>query len=139
MMEPRKVFVYGTLLPGEPNARLLKGFDYTVAPDTVPGELYDNGAYPFAVLGEGRGEIHGAVYSFAYGDMEAVLARLDRLEGYFGLDHPRNLYDRVDIVTENGAWAWVYRTGRRRMAQVRRLPRIQGGDWRNRTERAAAW
>lgn len=127
MMEPRgphKVFVYGTLLPGEPNAPLLGGFNYTVA-----GTLYDNGGFPFAILRAGPNVIRGAVCSFAPKDMEAVLARLDRLEGYFGPGE-RNLYDRVEVTTGSGAWAWVYEVALlRRGTVMHRLPRIPGGNW----------
>lgn len=126
-----KIFVYGTLLPGEPNARLLAGINFTTTEDTMTGDLYDAGAFPFAILaGTGPAVIHGAVYSFAPEIMEAVLSRLDELEGYYAPGNPSNLYDRVEVTTGKGERVYVYETSPRRRATITtKLPRIPGGSW----------
>ncbi|MET4672862.1 gamma-glutamylcyclotransferase family protein [Streptomyces sp. PvR018] len=88
-------FVYGTLLPGEPNHDLfLRG--------RTSGEraavlhralLYDGPGYPYAIDGHGR--VHGTLLTAAPGVYEELLGLLDHLEEYLGPGHPRNLYERV--------------------------------------------
>jgi gamma-glutamylcyclotransferase (GGCT)/AIG2-like uncharacterized protein YtfP len=109
------VFVYGTLLKGEANHRLLAGAEPLGTHRTRPCfTLLDLGAYPGAVAG-GATAIGGEVYRIDGG----TLARLDRLEEY-----PR-LYDRRPIDTPYGrAWIYLYR-GRRADR-----PAIPWGDWR---------
>ena len=111
------VFVYGTLLTGEPNAHWAKGAKRESA--SALGTLYDPhyGFPAFSPLGT----------TVVKGEMLTVddegLASMDRLEGC-----PR-LYrrERIEISIAGGnATAWVY--------IMNRLPRnamvIKGGDWK---------
>lgn len=82
-----RVFVYGTLLRGEPNHYILEHACF-VREARTPAvfTLRDMGAFP-ALLADGSTAVLGEVY-----DVDAAtLARLDRLEG-----HPR-LYRRTPI------------------------------------------
>jgi gamma-glutamylaminecyclotransferase len=109
------VFVYGTLLSGQVNHRLLARAELLGPHRTEPCfTLYDLGAYPGAARG-GRTAIAGEVYRVD----QAGLVRLDRLE-----DYPR-LYDRILIPSPYGrAWTYVFR------GQLDGRPVIGSGDWR---------
>ena len=114
-----KVFVYGTLLTGERNARW--AMNARRHPAWTHGTIYDTGyGYP-AFVKEGETKIVGELLTV---DDEGF-ASMDRLEGY-----PR-LYRREEIMvtTDSGRRkAWVY--------IMNRLPEhakvIASGDWRNR-------
>ena len=115
-----KVFVYGTLLTGERNARW--AMNARRHPAWTHGTIYDTGwGYP-AFVKEGETKIVGELLTV---DDEGF-ASMDRLEGY-----PR-LYRREEIeafTAEGGCVrAWVY--------IMNSLPSgakvIEGGDWRNR-------
>ena len=115
-----KVFVYGTLLTGERNARW--AMNARRHPAWTHGTIYDTGwGYP-AFVKEGETKIVGELLTV---DDEGF-ASMDRLEGY-----PR-LYRREEIeafTAESGCVrAWVY--------IMNSLPKdakvIEGGDWRNR-------
>ncbi|MFH8374310.1 gamma-glutamylcyclotransferase family protein [Streptomyces cyaneofuscatus] len=88
-------FVYGTLLPGEPNHDLfLRGRTSGERAAVLPRALlYDGPGYPYAIDGHGR--VHGTLLTAAPGVYEELLGLLDHLEEYLGPGHPRNLYERV--------------------------------------------
>jgi gamma-glutamylcyclotransferase (GGCT)/AIG2-like uncharacterized protein YtfP len=118
MSERVRVFVYGTLLSGEPNHRLLDDRDL-VGPARTEARftLFNFGAFPAMVEG-GETAVTGEVY-----EVDAqTLARLDRLEG-----HPK-FYCRQPIKLEGGGDAIAYLVPEHR-AQGRAT--IQTGDWRS--------
>ncbi|MER7698517.1 MULTISPECIES: gamma-glutamylcyclotransferase family protein [unclassified Streptomyces] len=88
-------FVYGTLLPGEPNHDLfLRGRAAEERPAVLPRALlYEGPGYPYAV--EGHGRVHGTLLVAAPGVYGELLGLLDQLEEFLGPGHPRNLYERV--------------------------------------------
>ncbi|MFF6904802.1 gamma-glutamylcyclotransferase family protein [Streptomyces sp. NPDC012389] len=88
-------FVYGTLLPGEPNHDLfLRGRTSGERAAVLPWALlYDGPGYPYAIDGHGR--VHGTLLTAAPGVYGELLGLLDHLEEYLGPGHPRNLYERV--------------------------------------------
>lgn len=111
------VFVYGSLLRGESNHRVLGGARLVAHAITAPRyTLIDLGAFP-AMLDRGNTPIRGEVYRC---DAE-TLARLDRLEG-----HPR-FYERRDLVLVRGPSnaQGYFLVGERPHAAAIRL-----GDWR---------
>ncbi|WNF26902.1 gamma-glutamylcyclotransferase family protein [Streptomyces sp. C11-1] len=91
----RPFFVYGTLLPGEPNHDLfLRGRTTGERPAVLPRALlYDGPGYPYAIDGHGR--VHGTLLVAAPGVYGELLGLLDHLEEFLGPGHPRNLYERV--------------------------------------------
>ncbi len=119
-----RVFVYGTLLSGEPNHRLLGDAALVGEAKTEPAfELVSLGAFP-AMVADGRTAVSGEVY-----EVDAdTLAALDRLEG-----HPR-FYRRRRIRLEDGgaALAYVFTA-----EQARGRPAIASGNWRH--ERKERW
>lgn len=113
-----RVFVYGTLLAGEPNHYVLAGAAFLGPARTAPGfELFDLGPFPALVPG-GATAVDGELYEVD----DAGLARLDRLEGY------PDLYDRYHIPLAAGmAIAYLMRPD-----QVAGQPRVVSGRWRDR-------
>jgi gamma-glutamylcyclotransferase (GGCT)/AIG2-like uncharacterized protein YtfP len=108
------VFVYGTLMRGHANHRLLAGAECLGPHITAPAfTMLHMGGYPGAMAG-GRTALHGEVYRIG----PATLARIDRLE-----DCPR-LYTRARVPTPFGP-AWIYLL-RERPSRIRR---IRGGRW----------
>ena len=99
------LFVYGTLMPGEPNYRQIENFVIDHKPGTIEGVLVDLGAYPGLL--PGRGIVQGVLVE----SEKAALDVTDRIEGY-SPDRDRCLYLRKEVVVrfENGPdmIAWVY-------------------------------
>jgi gamma-glutamylcyclotransferase (GGCT)/AIG2-like uncharacterized protein YtfP len=114
------VFVYGTLLAGESNHRVLGDSECLGRAVTRPGfRFVDCGYYP-AALTDGETAIVGEVYRVN----EVTLERLDYLESV-----PR-LYDRKLIELADGSVAWIYLLNPAGYLAGRDLPGIPGGDWR---------
>ncbi len=113
-----RVFVYGTLLAGEPNHHLLARARLLCPTETQPGfELRHLGGFPGLVRG-GAQAVVGEVYEVD----DATLAALDRLEG-----HP-TFYRRTSIAV-GGESVDAYMLLR---AQVEGCPVITSGSWRER-------
>ena len=122
---PVRVFVYGTLLAGEPNHRVLAGARLVAEGRTQPAfELRDLGPFPGLVHGGGHAVV-GEVYEVD----DATLAALDRLEG-----HPR-FYKRTRFALDDGALVETYLLSPR---QVEGRPVIESGNWRSRRKETAA-
>jgi gamma-glutamylcyclotransferase (GGCT)/AIG2-like uncharacterized protein YtfP len=112
------VFVYGTLLSGEGNHRLLRKARFVGKGHTQPAfELYDIGAYP-AMVAEGKTAVVGEVY-----EVDATtLTALDRLEG------APSFYYRTPITLADGTAVETYLL---RPRQVVGHPAIVSGSWRS--------
>ena len=76
-VRPRHLFLYGTLMRGEPAHRLLTGRVTFVDDGTVVGTLLHLGKFPGLVAGRGR--VRGEVWRL---DAREVLRTLDEYEGY---------------------------------------------------------
>ncbi len=79
-----RLFIYGTLAPGRPNAHVLADVPGTWAPAVVRGTLRQEGwgaavGYPGIVLDESGGEVEGFVFSSEV--LVSHWARLDAFEG----------------------------------------------------------
>ena len=97
----RRVFVYGTLMKGEANHHYYLQNETCLGKATASGfEMYDIGAFPGIVQGEGL--IPGELYEVSH----ETLRKLDYLEG------EGSLYIRksVSVKLSNGkkAFAWIY-------------------------------
>jgi len=115
-----KVLVYGTLLSGEYNHRLLASARCLGEATTPEGfALFDLGAYPGMVRAR-EGSVVGEVY-----EVDArTLAALDALEG-----HP-SFYRRTEITLAppmDAEPVWTYLL---RPEQVAGRKRIESGSWR---------
>ncbi len=117
--ETTPVFVYGTLLSGEVNHRLIEHARFLGEALTPPEfELADLGPYPALVPG-GVTAVRGELYALT----PALLRVIDRLEG-----HP-DFYRRVSIAVADGRHSETYIL---ESGQAQGYPRITSGDWRRR-------
>ncbi len=90
-----RLFVYGTLAPGRPNAHVLSGIAGTWQMGSVRGQLLDEGwgakqGFPGLVIDRDAGPVQGYVLSSAA--LENEWARLDAFEG--------EQYERVAVPVE---------------------------------------
>ncbi len=138
------LFVYGTLLPGQPNYALLQGYVMAHEPAWFEnGRLYDMGYYPMMVEQPGC-IVKGAVLTLHPRTYEQIINNLDSLEGYNPLNLADSMYHRLPRVvkTANGrslaVWVYLVQTH-----QVTGLEAIDSGDWAGhlteRETRRAAW
>ncbi|HET8627242.1 MAG TPA: gamma-glutamylcyclotransferase family protein [Thermomicrobiales bacterium] len=129
------IFVYGTLKAGELNAPLLDPYRRATVAATARGVLHDLGLYP--ALAPGDGVVRGELVRVAPAEVAALLALLDRLEGYDAGDEAGSVYVRraVEVETADGgrevAWAYFYNR------DPRTLPLAAGGVWSGRPGAAA--
>ena len=125
----QRVAVYGTLLQGFGNNRLLHDAQYLGA-TVLPGwEMYSLGGFPAITLPDGdeQPRIQVEIYEVN----KDTLDRLDRLEGY------PHFYDRMEVAYNLGdgedlAWIyWIKNLHNWADARgVSQLPRIECGSWR---------
>lgn len=126
-------FVYGTLLPGQPNDGYWLGGIRTQRPAVMPrARLFDQGTYPILVEG-GPGMARGLVITVGDTLYPLILNTLDYLEGYDS-QHPETAEYRrvrrvVRLLNDQPVAAWVY-VGR--PDQVRDLAPV-GSDWKQYT------
>jgi gamma-glutamylcyclotransferase (GGCT)/AIG2-like uncharacterized protein YtfP len=109
--EPLRVFVYGTLKPGEANyQRYCAGKVVNAKRAVTLGKLF---ALPmgYPAMTPGQNQVHG--YLLCFSNLE-VLSALDYLEDYQS-NRPmlENLYNRqqvevYDLQGESLGWAWAY-------------------------------
>ena len=123
-------FVYGTLLPGQPNYELWSESIVQHQKAFFPnGRLYDLGAYPMLIEGSG-GPIIGEFATISEPDYEKIMLRLDTLEGYDPQLPEASDYQRrereIHLASGNREIAWVY-LGNELAAAEAIL--ISSGDW----------
>jgi gamma-glutamylcyclotransferase (GGCT)/AIG2-like uncharacterized protein YtfP len=117
MAEWVEVFVYGSLLRGEPNHPLLRDAAWIGPARTVPAyRMVDLGPHP-GMVGQGTTAILGEVYRVP----KPALDALDALE-----DHP-DVYVRTRIPLDDGREVLTYLL-RPHLAAGK--PAVSGGDWR---------
>ena len=102
-----RLFVYGTLAPGQPNEHVLREIGGTWEPATVTGTLHSEGwgatmGYPAIILSECGDEVEGFLFSSE--KLSEHWSRLDEFEG--------EAYERVLTVARlrdsSTADAYVY-------------------------------
>lgn len=118
----QRLFVYGTLMRGQANARLLAGAPLVGPARTVAGyRLLLLQGYPALVPVRGVSgstAVPGEIYLVG----EAQLARLDEFEG-----HP-TLFRRQDLALAGGGTAQAYLHANPQAVAL--APLVPGGDWR---------
>lgn len=132
-----RVFVYGTLRPGQHNYALLSGRTLIEEKATAAGlAMYAHSLASFPYATEmGGATVTGTVCTVADDQWTDVLHRLDLLEG-FNAHHPESSHyirARRPVVTAGGTTrhAWVYLAGPR--TPLQHLQRITSGDWLDRS------
>ena len=103
-----RLFVYGTLAPGRPNAHVLASVAGEWEPGTVRGRLLPEGwgaaaGYPAIVLDENASEVEG--FLFTSEALPEHWARLDEFEGE-GYERVLTSVTRRDCTKVN---AFIYR------------------------------
>jgi gamma-glutamylcyclotransferase (GGCT)/AIG2-like uncharacterized protein YtfP len=135
-------FVYGTLIPGQPNDFYWEDCIGDVKPAVLPnGRLYDLGSFPMLLEGGDRpviGQIMVPRPGLSGDSYKLLVERLDSLENYNPEDIDNSPYYRV-LRTVFGQdnqpiTAWLY-LGRPKFTQDR--PLIPGGDWAKHSANAA--
>ena len=112
-----RIFVYGTLMTGQPNHGLLEEATHLGTGHTEAAfDLINLGAFP-ALLAGGSTSVRGELYEVN----SQTLAALDRLEG-----HPL-FYRRGTIRLETGKKVAAYLFPKR----PRSAAKIPSGDWRD--------
>jgi gamma-glutamylcyclotransferase (GGCT)/AIG2-like uncharacterized protein YtfP len=120
---PTTIFVYGSLLQGEPNHGQLQGATALGSARTAPRfTLVHVGEFPALVAG-GADAVSGELYEVD----AAHLTRLDAFEG-----HPDH-YVRMTVTLEDGREVLGYGLPAERATGTR----IAGGDWRSVTRDAS--
>ena len=105
-------FVYGTLLPGQPNDYLwgdaITKTETAVFPN---GILFDMGHYPM-MIEQPDSRVQGRLITVKPASYATIVANLDALEGYDPAQPQTSPYRRVEraVLLENGrsASAWLY-------------------------------
>ncbi len=130
-MKQLPFFVYGTLLPGQPNYPLWSAAIARARPAVFPhGQLFDLGGYPMLIEG-GEGQVQGLVVDIRPEPYPAILKRLDILEGLqpgnTPVDAPYRRAGRL-VRLEGGkkVESWVY-LGHPGYTTGREI--IPGGSW----------
>jgi gamma-glutamylcyclotransferase (GGCT)/AIG2-like uncharacterized protein YtfP len=132
MKKGEYIFVYGTLRQGE-RADLASGFySYGIAfidKDRINGRLYHLGAFPGVksiiedkAFDGKKSSVTGEVFRILD---TSIVAILDAYEGYRPDSPSSGLYDRHQVLTEEGRQVWVYTYNH----PVIEDQRISGGDW----------
>ncbi len=113
-----RVLVYGSLMSGHANHRLLVSATFLRVAHTEPAfTLLNLGAFPAMIAG-GATSVRGEIYDVD----DATLAALDRLEGHPGF------YRRELVPLRDGArvFAYVLASGAERRHDI-----VESGDWRD--------
>ena len=111
-MERLPFFVYGTLIPAQPNYYLWKDSIADAKNGIIKNhQLFDMGHYPMILQSEGN-NVHGMLMYVNDEDYEKITKIIDNLEGYNPENHGNSAYNREmrDIELKNGESekAWIY-------------------------------
>lgn len=122
-------FVYGTLLPDQPNYHLWANSIVGLQSARLSSaRLFDMGHYPMLIEG-GDDVVVGAVVRLWDSDYARLVKTLDNLEQYDPNDEEQSIYLRVarDVVLADGSQcrAWVYVGKSRYVGGMDAF----GGDW----------
>lgn len=136
---PLPFFVYGSLLPGLSNHRLLSQYNPTLREARFSGgQLFPCSPrrmpYPALVVdGNPENEVVGMVAYIPEVDFLQALTDLDYLEGFFSAGDPNNLYDRIigTVQTEDGEEeVYLYVASKELQALMLGFPVVPDGDWK---------
>ena len=102
MSGPAQIFVYGTLMPGEPLWPALAPFAVACQAATAAGGIWDTGnGYPAVRFDLAGDAVPGVVVALDPARLAAALDLLDEIE------EEGRLYRRVEVATSVGV-AWAY-------------------------------
>jgi gamma-glutamylcyclotransferase (GGCT)/AIG2-like uncharacterized protein YtfP len=120
-----RFFVYGTLKRGQCREKCWPYRPLRVEPAVIRATLYDMGAYPGIVPGDGL--VRGEVWELRHEHLPATLRVLDSVEGFAERDDDLFVRRVVECRLDDGrtieAWAYYYA----RVAAVREADRLGDG------------
>lgn len=102
-MSKRRIFVYGSLREGFFNYdKYLKGNVKSSELAKVKGKVYHMPYKGYPAIFEAEGYVQGEVMDLE--DYEKTMKALDEMEGFYGVNNPKNEYDRklVEVYLDNG-------------------------------------
>ena len=123
-------FVYGTLIPDQPNYYLWKESIVSTKDGLIKNyQLFDMGHYPMIVESKGN-NVYGMLMYVKNEDYTKVTKIIDNLEGYNPENHGSSAYNREirDIELEDGEIekAWIYIGSKE---YVKRENAVKDGNW----------
>ena len=129
-MEQLPFFVYGTLIPDQPNHYLWKdSITDTKKGITKNYQLFDMGHYPMIIKSEGS-NVNGMLMYIKTEDYDKITKIIDNLEGYNSENHGSSAYNREirDIELENGELekAWIYIGSEK---YIKKENAVKDGNW----------
>jgi len=129
-MEQLPFFVYGTLIPDQPNYYLWKDSIINKKKGLIKNyQLFDMGHYPMIIELE-ENNVDGIVIYIKTEDYDKITKIIDNLEGYNPERNGSSAYNREirDIELEDGELvkAWIY-IGSEKYIQNENL--VRGGNW----------
>lgn len=120
------LFVYGTLLYGEPNNNYLGTQAQFICKTSIRAKMFSAGAFPYIMFSNSsKDRVHGELYLLPY---KQIIHNIDHLEGY----KPNNincLYFRKKTTTASGHHPFVYVAGNF-IHSKKQGPHITSGDWK---------
>lgn len=133
-MPIKYIFVYGTLMKGMDNDHLFAAYVINRETAYIQGKLYHlmTHGYPALTVTEQGNSIKGELVEV--GNAAAALTVLDHLEGYQGLNHPQNLFNRIvtQVRRDNGevidAYVYVWQDAKQ-IAKIGKI--VTTGNWRS--------
>ena len=129
-MEQLPFFVYGTLIPDQPNYYLWKDSIINTKKGLIKNyQLFDMGHYPMIIKLEGNNVV-GMLMYIETEDYGGITKIIDNLEGYNPEKHGMSAYNREirDIELENGELekAWIYIGSEE---YVKKENKVKAGNW----------
>ncbi|MCP4422129.1 MAG: gamma-glutamylcyclotransferase [Chloroflexi bacterium] len=129
-IKPLPFFVYGTLLPNQPNFFLWESDIVRIEFASFNGgQLYDMGHYPMVVAAQGQ-TVQGMMMTVVDAAYNVIQQRLDELEGFNPAQPETSAYRRqsVYVTLANGRLqqAWIYMG---QLQYVADKPIVPSGDW----------
>ncbi len=123
-------FVYGTLIPDQPNYYLWKDSIVSTKDGLIKNyQLFDMGHYPMIVESKGN-NVYGMLMYVKNEDYTKVTKIIDNLEGYNPENHGSSAYNREvrDIELEGGEIekAWIYIGSEEYISKENA---VKGGNW----------
>ena len=130
VMERLPFFVYGTLIPNQPNYYLWKDIITDIKNGIIRNyQLFDMGHYPMIVESEGN-NVEGMLMYIKTENYDKITKIIDNLEGYNPENHGNCAYNREikNIELENGESekAWIYIGSE---AFVKEENAVKDGNW----------
>jgi len=121
-----RLFVYGTLMPGQSNFSRIKPYVLATRPGETDGILVDLGSFP--ALLEGDGVVRGVLLEME----QAALRITDGIEGYHG-EREGSLYWRKEVTVrlesgeETVAWTYFFARPKQIADRPRPIVRLDEG------------